>query len=382
MKHIFIIGSKGIPAKYGGFETFVDELVSRKQSSDISYHVSCLADNSDEFTYKGTRCFNVTVKDIGNAKAITYDIASLNRCIEYIKKNNIKDAIIYILASRIGPFLQWKRRTLSKLGVRVFLNPDGIEWKRSKWSYPVRKYWKFSERYMVKSADLVICDSKNIEKYIRDEYTNFNPKTIFIPYGAEILENELDSSDWFEKHKVKKNMYYLMVGRFVPENNYELVIREFMNSNSTKDLVIITNHLGTDLFEKLSNKLRMGNDKRIKFVGTVYDSQLLNKIRQDSFAYIHGHSVGGTNPSLLEALSITKLNLLYDVSFNREVGEEAGIYFTSTEGSLRNRISEVEELSEEQQDIFGRKAKQRISDDYSWGNIVADYENEFLKEDL
>lgn len=107
MKHVFIIGSKGIPAKYGGFETFVEYLTARKQSENIQYHVSCLANNNDEFEHNNARCFNVKTPEIGSAKAVAYDILSLKECISYIKRNSLTNCIVYVLACRIGPFFSF-----------------------------------------------------------------------------------------------------------------------------------------------------------------------------------------------------------------------------------------------------------------------------------
>ena len=170
MKNVFIIGSKGIPAKYGGFETFVEKLTEQQKSKEIKYHVSCLAEDTREFQHNGARCFNVKVPNIGAAKAVYYDIAALKVCIKYIKENKVENPIIYILACRIGPFIGFYKRQLNKLGVSLFVNPDGHEWKRGKWNAAIRQYWKISERLMVKHADLLICDSVNIEKYIKDDY--------------------------------------------------------------------------------------------------------------------------------------------------------------------------------------------------------------------
>ena len=171
MRDVFIIGSKGIPARYGGFETFVENLTANKVSESLRYHVSCLASDNEEFKYNNVRCFNVKVPNIGAAKAIYYDVMALRECIKYIKKNNIKNAIVYVLACRIGPFIGWYRKKLKKLGASLFVNPDGHEWKRAKWNAAIKAYWKFSEKLMVKHADLLVCDSINIEKYIKKDYS-------------------------------------------------------------------------------------------------------------------------------------------------------------------------------------------------------------------
>ncbi|XYG87609.1 DUF1972 domain-containing protein [Heyndrickxia coagulans] len=384
MIDIFIIGSKGIPAKYGGFETFVDFLTAKKKSPNIKYHVACLAENKKEFEYNGARCFNVKVPEIGSGKAVLYDLLSLNRCISYIKSNNVKNPVIYILACRIGPFFSYYKTKLEKLGAKVYVNPDGHEWKRSKWNKAIKKYWKLSEKLMVKSSDMLICDSRGIESYIQNEYTDYAPSTTFIAYGADIKESTLSDQnkalvEWQTKNKVKKNNYYLVVGRFVPENNYEIIIREFMKSTTKKDLVIISNIEHNQFYESLLNSTQFEKDERIKFVGTVYNQNLLKKIREDAFAYIHGHEVGGTNPSLLEALASTKINLLLNVNFNKEVGEQGALYFSKQEGNLTELINEVENYSKDSVQKLGKLAKERITTEYSWDKIVSAYESLFLK---
>ncbi|MGG0252060.1 glycosyl transferase [Bacillus toyonensis] len=384
MRHVFIIGSKGIPAKYGGFETFVEYLTARKQSEDIQYHVSCLANNNDEFKHNSARCFNVKTPEIGSAKAVAYDILSLKECIRYIKRNNLTNCIVYVLACRIGPFFSFYKNKLEKMGVKVFVNPDGHEWKRSKWSPAIRTYWKISEKLMVKNADLLVCDSKGIESYIKTDYKKYSPKTTFIAYGADVTSSSLEDDDvklneWYKKHDISFNEYYLVVGRFVPENNYELMVREFMKSDSKKDFVIISNVEQNQFYQDLLAKTNFDKDPRVKFVGTVYDQELLKKVRENAFAYFHGHEVGGTNPSLLEALASTKLNMLLDVVFNREVGEGGAVYFSKESGSLANLIHDVERYSQEQIDELGSKAKDRIIHEYSWEKIVSDYESLFLK---
>lgn len=379
MKNIFIIGSKGIPANYGGFETFVDELVSRQQNKDIKYHVACLSDNDNETEYHGAHCFNVKVPNIGPAKAVYYDLAALKYCVKYIKNNNIDDAVVYILACRIGPFVGKYVKQLHKLNCKVYVNPDGHEWKRAKWNYFIRKYWKLSEKLMVKHADLLICDSKNIEKYIQEDYKQYSPKTTFIAYGADTSKSTLKDDDkkllnWYKEKGVQAKEYYLVVGRFVPENNYETMIKEFMKSNTKKYFVLITNVEQNKFYETLKNETHFDQDKRIKFVGTVYDQQLLKKIRENAYGYLHGHEVGGTNPSLLEALATTDLNLLLDVGFNKEVGEDGSVYWNKEEGNLAELINRLENIDTEQLQELSSNAKQRIDSEYSWDYIVRKYE--------
>ncbi|MBN7573939.1 glycosyl transferase [Clostridium sp. 2-1] len=384
MKHVFIIGSKGIPAKYGGFETFVEKLTEGQKNKEIKYHVSCLADNSKEFEHNGARCFNVKVPNIGPAKAVYYDIKALKGSINYIRANSIKNSKVYILACRIGPFVGHYKKELKKLGGTLIVNPDGHEWKRAKWNKAIRQYWKISEKYMVKHADLLVCDSKNIEKYIKEDYKQYNPKTTFIAYGADMGKSKLSDDDpnlleWYKEKSVTKKEYYLVVGRFVPENNYETMITEFMKSSTNKDFVLITNVEKNKFYEELRKKTSFDKDKRIKFVGTVYNQELLKKIRENAYGYLHGHEVGGTNPSLLEALATTDLNLLLDVGFNREVGEDGALYFTKESGNLATLINMLETYDEVAATIYGNNAKQRINKEYTWNKIINDYEKLFNK---
>ena len=329
------------------------------------------------FKYHNANVVKLGVPQIGAAQAIAYDIKAFKWCLRYISDHKIDNAVIYVLACRIGPFFKGLVQKAHNLNAQVYVNPDGHEWKRAKWSGPIRKYWKESEKRMVKYSDLLVCDSINIEKYIKTEYRKFNPNTTYIAYGADIIPSELADDDpmlveWMTTHGLVKNGYYMCCGRFVPENSFEIMIREFMKSNSSRDFAIITTK-NDSLLQSLEDKLHWKNDKRIKFVGTVYDSQLLKKIRENAYGNFHGHTVGGTNPSLLEAMGATDLNLLIDVGFNREVGQDAALYWEKEEGSLSKLIDKCDEMDEKVRIEYGLKAKDRIRTTYSWQFIGDEY---------
>ncbi len=398
-RHVFIIGAKCI-GQYGGYETFLDKLTEvHERDTDIQYYIVTKANGNgamdekklqgvekikkDEkgvvrtFKYHNANVAKLDVPQIGAAQAIAYDVKAFRWCFQYISDHHIPDAIIYVLACRIGPFFGGLVRRAHRLGTKVFVNPDGHEWKRAKWSGPIRKYWKSSEKLMVKHADLLVCDSVNIEEYIKTEYATYSPKTTYIAYGADVKKSELADDDpkfvdWMNEHGLKKNNYYMCCGRFVPENSFEIMIREFMKSHSSCDFVIITTKNDV-LLEELENKLHWKADSRIKFVGTVYDSQLLKKIRENAYGNFHGHTVGGTNPSLLEALGSTELNLLIDVGFNREVAQDAALYWGCSDGELAKLIDKADGMSSEQRTEFGLKAKERIKNAYSWAFIGEEY---------
>jgi rhamnosyltransferase len=406
VQHVWLIGAKSLGA-YGGYETFINKLTEYHQNNkSIRYHVACKANGdgcmdpaktegakilSDKvFLYHNALCYRISIPEkLGPAQAIYYDVQALKECCRYIEKHKIPHPIVYIMACRIGPFIKKYYDKIHKLGGKVYLNPDGHEWMRAKWSAPVRKYWKLSEQMMVKYCDLAICDSINIEKYIHKCYDGkgidkSDPNTTFIAYGAEtrkslLADNDEKLLDWYNSKGLSPKSYYLVVGRFVPENNYETMIREFMASNSKHDFAIITN-VNDKFLDELEKKLHYKADHRIKFVGTVYDQELLMKIRENAYGYFHGHEVGGTNPSLLEALGSTDLNLLLDVGFNREVAEESALYWSKNKGQLADLIEKADELSDKEILHFGSLSTKRVQDAYSWEYICERYASLFYQK--
>lgn len=382
MKDVFIIGSRGLPAKYGGFETFVDELVSHQKSDELRYHVACLSDDSHHhhFQYKQVDCFTIHPPKLGPARVIAYDMMAINYALDLIKHQNIKEPIFYILGNTIGAFIAPFAKKIHKIGGQLLINPDGLEWKRTKWSKPVQTYLKYSEKVMTKHADLVISDNEGIETYIQQTYPW--AKTTFIAYGTDLAPTQFtrESSligDFFSKWQLEEKGYYLIIGRFVPENNYATAIREFMKSGTKRDLVIVCNHEGSSYFEDLRQETGFDKDKRIKFVGTVYDKNLLKYLRQETRAYIHGHEVGGTNPSLLEALAQTNENLVLGVDFNRKVALDTVHYWSKDKGDLASLIDQVDQKDEAIE--MGLSAKRHMQTHYTWEGIVQQYEDLFLK---
>ena len=381
MKDIFIIGSRGLPAQYGGFETFVEKLISHKVSHAIRYHVACLSDEStgNHFDYKGADCFTVNPPKLGPARVIAYDMMAINYSLKLIKKEGIQAPIFYILGNTIGAFIVHFAKKIQSIGGILLVNPDGLEWKRAKWSKPVQSYLKYSEKEMTKYANLIISDNRGIETYIQNTYPW--SRTTFIAYGTDLSKTTLTAEDtpvrdWYQKWETQEKDYYLILGRFVPENNYETAIREFMRSSTERDLVIICNHEGNAYFDELRQITGFDKDKRVKFVGTVYDQDLLKYIRNQAFAYIHGHEVGGTNPGLLEALAQTDLNLIYNVDFNHQVAQETALYWNKEDGNLSQLIDSVDgKVSFED---LGNAAKENMKENYTWEKIVGEYEELFL----
>lgn len=404
VQHVFILGAKSI-GQYGGYETFIDRLIeAHRNEPRIKYHIACKANGDGcmdesklqaitvlkrgqdggvaEFEYNNAHVFKLHCPNIGPGVAIYYDREAFKYAIRYCKAQGLEHPIFYILAYRIGPFIQSFAKQIHELGGTLYLNPDGHEWKRTVWPAPVRMYWKWSEKKMVRAADGLICDSREIERYHRQTHGVKN--TFYISYGADIDEaspggSEHGLTEWLRDHDLARGGYYLVVGRFVPENNFDVMIREFRRCGSQRKLVLITRE-NPKYQERLDRDYGWRSDPRIRFVGSVYDKALLKMIRKDAYGYIHGHEVGGTNPSLLEALGSTKLNLLLDVPFNREVGQDSALYWTKDEGSLGKLIDDAEGMESADIDALGRRAKDRILNAYTWKAVGEKYKELWLKK--
>ncbi|NQN53669.1 DUF1972 domain-containing protein [Streptococcus suis] len=382
MKHIFIIGSRGLPAQYGGFETFVEQLVSNQVSPTIRYHVACLSDSShhQHTDYKGADCFTINPPKLGPARVIAYDMMAISYALDLVKAQEMERPIFYILGNTIGGFIAPFAKKIHSVGGTLFVNPDGLEWKRTKWSKPVQSYLKYAEKAMAKHADLLIADNEGIENYIQEAYPGTH--TRFIAYGTDLSPTDYQSDseavlNFFGQWNVKEKEYYLIIGRFVPENNYLTAIKEFMASDTKRDLVIVANYEGSAYFQKLEEETDFSRDKRIKFVGTVYDTNLLKYLRNQCRAYIHGHEVGGTNPSLLEALAQTNENLVLGVDFNQKVALDGARYWTKEPGNLSQLINRIDQEAEAFD--MGQRAKNHMKNAYTWDKIVREYEELFLQ---
>lgn len=380
MKNIIIIGSRGYKFNYGGWETFVTNLVLNTKDKDVQYYIPNLThEKSEDRKIKkidGVISPSLYVPKQGFVTMFTFTIKAIRYFLKYIREKNLENMVMIVLGCKVGPLFPFWKRKLKKYHVPLVINPDGLEWKRDKWSWWIKKCFKISERFSVKYSDYVVCDSKAIQDYIDVEYGKYHVPSGFIAYGAyenqKPKKNETVKKLWKE-YDIKDNDYYLIVGRFVPENNYETMINEFMKTDIKKDLVIICNLEKNKFYEYLQEETGFEKDKRIKFIGSVYDPEALLYFRQHAYAYLHGHSAGGTNPSLLEALANTSVNILFDVSYNREVGEDCCFYFSKENGQLKKVLEDVDVLGQKEVQELGKKAKVRIHEAYTWTIVVDKY---------
>jgi len=376
MKHIFIIGARGYHAKYGGWETFVSNFVDNYNDKDTIFYVSELSEyKKDE--YRVNNNIVVTpfcVKQSGGLKMLLCTIKAFNYYLKYIKKNNIKNAYIYILGLKLGSMLKIRKKRINGLGITILVNPDGLEHERAKWNYFVKKFFLYSEKSMLNNCDIIVCDAKGIKKYIDNKYPKLVDKTTYIAYGTNKVDfSNIDEEKILKEYNLKKDDYCLMVGRFVPENNYELVLKSFMKSKINKKLIVVSNISSSNYYDEVKKITNCDKDNRIMFIDGIYDHEKLSTIRKNAYLYIHGHSVGGTNPSLLEALSLTNLNVLYDVNFNKDIGEESCLYFSNEKDLLKI----LDNIEKNDRIKLGKKCKNIINNNFTWEIIVKKYKKLF-----
>lgn len=386
--NVFIIGLRGYGKNYGGWETLASGLLDNWKDKNVKFYAFEKVTNITDVGIKNTN--NVTrigilETETGYSAMMRYDAKSSNFALKYIIGENIPNPIIYYLGVRIGPLLFFNKRKYKKAGIILIENPAGLEWKRKKWGFAGQLYLAISAYFMAISVDYLVCDSKAIMEYYNKLLKKKRPEKVYISYGSYVPEklkypNPQIVQKFYKKWDIETNKYFLILGRFVPENNYEMMLKGFISSDTKCKLIVITNY-DTEIqkfHRHIIKSTKYINDDRIKMVGTIYDKDLLNYIRQNALGYIHGHSVGGTNPGLLEAMSATDVNLLYDVPFNREVGEDGAFYFNDAK-SLAKLINLVTEMRLEERILLGEKAAKKMKENYSWDLIVNQYEEFFYK---
>jgi glycosyltransferase involved in cell wall biosynthesis len=354
--HIAIIGTRGIPNHYGGFEQVAQYLSVGLLSKGHTVTVY----NSSHHPYKQKEWKGVQIihcydaeKFIGTAGQFIYDL----NCIRNARKQNF-DVILFLGYTSSSV---WGK--LFPKNVVIISNMDGMEWKRSKYSGSVKRFLLYAEKLAVKYSDHLIADSRAVEEYLEKKY---KIKSSYIPYGAEIVES-VDENQ-LKLYGLVKYEYYMLVARMEPENNIDMILDGFCKTNSGKQFMVvgnINNLFGKKMFEKY------GKDQRVHFAGAIFDKTTINTLRKFCKLYFHGHSVGGTNPSLLEAMASGTIITAHDNEFNRAVLQNDAFYFKGAAEvkQLGNTIERTEETAE----MIENNLK-KIKDQFNWTVIVDDYE--------
>jgi len=359
---IAIIGSRGYPYVYSGYETFVRELSERLVRQGVAVTVYCHRGLFRERpkAVNGIRLIYVPTIEKKILSQFVHSLQSmLHACF-------CAYDVILVVNSANGPF---------GLLTRIFrkstaINVDGLEWLRPKWRGLGMRYFHWASRLATRWYDRVITDSTAMQDIYRNEFAS---DSTMIAYGANI--GPVADPGLLDKWQLRPRQYYLIVGRLVPDNNADLIVREFVASASTRKLVIVGD---VPYRDRYARGVRGHADPRIVFTGYVTDGGELSALYQHCFAYCHGHEFGGTNPALLQALGDGCAVCALDTLFNREMLLDGryGLFFSKETGSLEKLIAKLEE-HEELPAGLRRIARERISENYTWEKITAQYRRLF-----
>jgi len=352
-----ILGTRGIPAQYGGFETFAEELSTRLVQRGMEVTVYCeAAEGERPATYRGVRLVHIAAPRLGPLTTILFDL----RCLWHARKSF---DVVYMLGYGTSAFCFLPRLW----GSRVWINMDGIEWARSKWNRLAKLWFKMMEACAMWTPDRVIADAQGILRHLQTRHRRL-PLASVIPYGAPVPDVAPDPG-LLDEWQLTPGAYYLVVCRLEPENSVREIVKGYLQSGSKHPLVVVSNIEPARDYVK---ELLQLSDGRIRFIGPVYDKGKLLSLRYHALAYFHGHTVGGTNPSLLEALGCGNLVIAHDNVFNREVAGEAARYFHQ-EDDLAGTISAVESYPTELVEQIKTMAQERVLKAYGWGAITDAY---------
>lgn len=352
MKKVAIIGTQGVPANYGGFETLVDNIIGEHRSSDIEYTIYCSGKDMPQRLpqHKGAKLKYLPLRANG-VQSIFYDIVAMIRSIRGY------DTILVLGVSGCTFLPIFKLFSRAK----VIVNIDGLEHRRDKWTRAVRKFLLLSEIVAVKSAHTIIADNKGIADYVDWRYKR---EAKLIAYGGDHAlcnVSEERQAEIIAQYGLKKDSYSISVCRIEPENNCHVTLDAFANSG--KELVFVGNWKRNDYSRRLKEKYSAYSN--IKLIDSIYDLEILYTLRNNARFYIHGHSAGGTNPSLVEAMFMGKPVLAYDVVYNRETTHHKAYYWKN--------CNELQQLVT-QKDLSSKDIKRVAQEFYTWEKITKEYE--------
>jgi glycosyltransferase involved in cell wall biosynthesis len=355
---VAMIGTRGVPAQYGGFETAIEEIGQRMVRDGAEVTVYCRNGEAERRkTHLGMKLVHLPALRMKIAETLSHTALSALHLV-FSRKYDA----VFVFNAANAPFIPLLRLK----GTPVAVHVDGLEWKRSKWGGRGRSYYRRVEELAVRWADALIADAEGIADYYRSE---FGVRTNLLKYGAPVLENQ--PTDKLRELGLAPDGFHLVVARFEPENHVDLIVDGYLGSDSALPLVVVGS---APYAHEYCEKIRSvtDGDHRVMLLGSVWDQELLNQLYAHARSYIHGHSVGGTNPSLLRAMGARTAVIAYDVGFNREVlGSSAGRYF-------RSRVDLAEQL--EKLDFapllaagLGNQLQRRAQENYRWDDVTRGY---------
>jgi len=353
---IALVGTRGVPARYGGFETCVEEVGQRLAARGHEVVVYCRESASTDTTvtrYKGMKLVHLPALKKRSLETLSH--TGLSAAHLFLRRADV--AVVFNAAN--SPWLP----VLRGAGIPVATHVDGLEWKRAKWGTWGKRYYRVAESLAVRWSDALIADAAGIQEYYRRE---FGVDSTRIAYGAPILDNR--TSDRLGGLGLAPDAYHLVVARFEPENHVHLIVEGYAKSTAALPLVVVGSAPYADGYTRHVKAL---GDGRVRFIGGVWDQDLLDQLYANARVYWHGHSVGGTNPSLLRAMGAGTAVNAFDVNFNREVLGDNGRYFADADA-----VPALVEDAEDPLSDTALRGKRSQADAlaYDWNSVADGYE--------
>lgn len=354
---IAMVGTRGVPAAYGGFETAVEEVGRRLAERGHRVTVYTRGSESRERTYLGMDLVHLPAIPQKQLETLSHTGFS---AIHAIAGHRPDAAFVFNAAN--SPFLPLLRAR----GIPTALHMDGLEWRRSKWGNRGKAYYRWAEQFGVRCADALIADAPGIVDYYQHQ---FGVPTELIRYGAPILESA--PLEGIRELGLKPKGFHLVVARFEPENHVLEIVEGYRRSLATKPLVVVGSAPYSAEYTQRIHRAAEGDD-RIRLLGGVFDQELLDALYFHAYTYLHGHSVGGTNPSLLRAMGAGTAVVAYDVGFNRETLAEQAWFFGSA-AELTPQMAAVEADTALVEDV-GDRSRTRARVAFRWEDVAVAYE--------
>lgn len=350
---IAMIGTRGVPARYGGFETCIEEVGQRLAARGHEVRVYCRGEDAVGHSYLGMSLVHRPALKRKSLETLSHTALSA----EHVALHPVDAALLFNAAN--APFLP----VLRARRIPVATHVDGLEWKRAKWGANGRRYYRSAESLAVRWSDALIADAQGIADYYTAE---FGAPTQLIAYGAPILAGLGD--DRLAEVGLISKQYHLVVARFEPENHVSEIVEGYVASNAKLPLVVVGSAPYADDY---TARISDAADGRVRLLGGVWDQELLDQLFANSLTYLHGHSVGGTNPALLRAIGAGAATIAFDVSFNREVLGASGEFFCD-QASVGAQIEAAEQNPAAA--IARGQASQKRAADYDWDDVADSYE--------
>ena len=355
---IAMIGTRGVPARYGGFETCVEEVGRRLADAGHQVRVYCRPADGKDAAAAPTRHLGMELIHLPVVRKRSVETLA-HSGLSVIDRSLSGADVALVFNAANSPLLP----VIKARGIPVATHVDGLEWRRAKWGPIGQRYYRMAESLAVRWSDALIADAQGIADYYTDE---FGAPTELIAYGAPILESP--SADKIVSLALERHRYHLVIARFEPENHVLEIVRGYVASGALLPLVVVGSAPYADEY---TAAIADASDSRVKLLGGLWDPEQVNQLYANALTYLHGHSVGGTNPSLLRAAGAGTHTIAFDVPFNREVLGECGDFFTSPAD-----VSALVEQAEADPDrpIASGKQLQESIRRYDWDDVARRYE--------